>query len=146
MMQRWRAAADVRAAVMSKCFLFVCILVVSFWAMALVVIDQILTLAWLTCMRRAIRNVNTCAAAVVLNLLGKAAVANAFVVVNVNARGVIQVTALSMDTAFVVLAVVHVLAPHMRAKLTIGLTARRKIRGPSHQARSGVTFAAFVRS
>jgi hypothetical protein len=38
-----------------------------------------------------------------------------------DARGVIQVITLSMDAALVVLAIVHVLAPHMRSKLTVCL-------------------------
>jgi hypothetical protein len=121
MRHSWREAANIWSAVMRECFLFVCILVVSFRAVAFVVIDQILATARLARILGTIRNVDASAGAVVSEFLGKATVANTLVVIDMCTCGFIQVIAPSMGTTVVVLAVIHVNAACLSGKLPICL-------------------------
>jgi hypothetical protein len=108
----------------SQTHFFVLFFVVPFEAVALVVIDQILTAAMLTCLLWAVRNVNTSSNATRLDFLLEATVADALVVVLVLTSRLLQVNTFSMFSALITNAIVHVLATRVCSEDTRSLAAR----------------------
>jgi hypothetical protein len=105
---------------------FILVLVVTLWAMALVVIDEILATARKASTLRAIRNVLAYPGTVIFYLFLETVVAVAVVVVLVFASGLLMVFTRTMRTTHVRLAIVHVDTTGMRRDNTISLAMCRQ--------------------
>jgi hypothetical protein len=142
----WRFATALGHAIMHPSLFIIFGLFVTLRAMALVVIDQILATARITCIfhntLRAIGDVLARPAPIDPNDLLKAAVASALVVILVHTSRCVQVDAFPVWATLVCFAVILVGASRMRRKLSTGQARHAERDRPNHLAICGVSWIA----
>jgi hypothetical protein len=134
MLQARRRAADVGETVVWQAQLLVLSFMVSLRAVALVVVDQVLTASQMAAISRAVWDILAGACAILKNLLLEAAVAHAFVVVVVNPRRLFRVDALTMFHAHVSRTIVNVLASIVNSEVSRGLALRAECDKPCQRS------------
>jgi hypothetical protein len=101
MLNNSRVAAQVRQTIMWEALLFVGVLVIAFWAVAFIIVNQVLTGAGLASTVRAIRDVVTVMDTRLTPVVRKTAVALAFEVIHMLACWTLLIFALPIWCAVV---------------------------------------------